>query len=65
MKFSLKEGLLIREKLSNSRVVEALKELIKTTPVKLAANVLANVTGIKRNDLYTLALKLKEDHDLL
>lgn len=47
------------------KVVEALKELIKTTPVKLAANVLANATGIKRNDLYTLALKLKEDHDLL
>ena len=42
-------------------VEKALKELIKTSPVKQVAAVLADLTGIKKNDLYNLALKLKEE----
>lgn len=40
-------------------VVDALCELIKTTPVKTAAAILAQVTGLRRNDLYQYALRLK------
>lgn len=43
------------------KVVSALEELIKTSPVKTVANVLASVTGIKKNDLYNLALELKDN----
>ena len=32
---------------------------IKTSPVKQVANVLSELTGIKKNDLYNLALDLK------
>lgn len=49
----------------DEKVVEALKQLLPTTPVKIATSVLANISGVKRNDLYSLALKLKEDNDLL
>ncbi len=41
-------------------VVKALKELIKTSPVKAVANVLSELTGLKKNDLYNLALELKD-----
>ena len=44
-----------------ANVEKALKELIKTSPVKQVAAVLADLTGIKKNDLYNLALKLKEE----
>ena len=40
-------------------VVKAISELIKTSPVKQVANVLSELTGIKKNDLYNLALDLK------
>lgn len=42
------------------KIVSALEELIKTSPVKTVANVLASITGIKKNDLYNLALELKD-----
>ena len=44
-----------------ANVEKALKELIKTSPVKQVAAVLADLTGIKKNDLYNLALMLKEE----
>lgn len=44
-----------------ANVEKAIKELIKTSPVKQVAAVLADLTGIKKNDLYNLALKLKEE----
>jgi 16S rRNA (cytidine1402-2'-O)-methyltransferase len=44
-----------------ANVEKALKELIKTSPVKQVAAVLADLTGIKKNGLYNLALKLKEE----
>ena len=44
-----------------ANVEKALKELIKTSPVKQVAAVLADLTVIKKNDLYNLALKLKEE----
>lgn len=40
-------------------VVKSISELIKTSPVKQVANVLSELTGIKKNDLYNLALDLK------
>lgn len=40
-------------------VREALQELVKTTPVKVAAQAIAQATGLKRNDLYQYALSLK------
>lgn len=43
-----------------STIKEALIELLKTTPVKAACNALALACNLKRNDLYDLALKLKE-----
>ncbi|WP_202108747.1 16S rRNA (cytidine(1402)-2'-O)-methyltransferase [Succinivibrio dextrinosolvens] len=42
------------------KIVSAIEELIKTSPVKTVANVLASITGIKKNDLYNLALELKD-----
>lgn len=42
------------------KIAGALEELIKTSPVKTVANVLASITGIKKNDLYNLALELKD-----
>ncbi len=42
------------------KVLSAIKELIKTSPVKTVANVISNLTGIKKNDLYNLALELKD-----
>ncbi len=42
------------------KVVNAVEELVKTTPVKTVANILSPLTGIKKNDLYNLALSLKE-----
>ena len=42
------------------KIAAALEELIKTSPVKTVANVLASITGIKKNDLYNLALELKD-----
>ena len=42
------------------QIVDALKTLVQTTPVKVACNVVANLTGLKKNDLYNLALDLKE-----
>lgn len=42
------------------KIASAIEELIKTSPVKTVANVLASVTGIKKNDLYNLALELKD-----
>jgi 16S rRNA (cytidine1402-2'-O)-methyltransferase len=42
------------------KVAGAIEELIKTSPVKTVANVLASITGIKKNDLYNLALELKD-----
>ena len=42
------------------QIVDALKTLVQTTPVKVACNVVANLTGLKKNDLYNLALELKE-----
>lgn len=44
----------------NPTVVKALKELIKTSPVKAVANALSELTGVKKNDLYNLALELKD-----
>ncbi len=43
-----------------SNIKEALTELIKTTPVKTACSALALACNLKRNELYELALKLKE-----
>ena len=48
----------------DENVEEALKLLIKDTKVKLACQALSLVCDVKRNDLYSLALRLKEDHDL-
>ena len=42
------------------QIVDSLKTLVQTTPVKVACNVVANLTGLKKNDLYNLALDLKE-----
>ena len=42
------------------QIVDALKTLVQPTPVKVACNVVANLTGLKKNDLYNLALDLKE-----
>lgn len=42
------------------QIVDALKTLVQTTPVKVACNVVANLTGLKKNDLYNLTLELKE-----
>ena len=42
------------------QIVDALKTLVQTTPVKVACNVVANLTGLKKNDLYNLALKKKK-----
>lgn len=42
------------------QILDALKTLVQTTPVKVACNVVANLTGLKKNDLYNLALELKE-----
>ncbi|WP_295354724.1 16S rRNA (cytidine(1402)-2'-O)-methyltransferase [uncultured Succinivibrio sp.] len=42
------------------KIAAALEELIKTSPVKTVANVLASITGLKKNDLYNLALELKD-----
>ena len=42
------------------QIVDALKTLVQTTPVKVACNVVANLTGLKKNDLYNSALELKE-----
>jgi 16S rRNA (cytidine1402-2'-O)-methyltransferase len=42
------------------KIASAIEELIKTSPVKTVANVLASITGIKKNDLYNLALELKD-----
>ena len=42
------------------QIVDALKTLVQTTPVKVACNVVANLTGLKKNDLYNFALELKE-----
>lgn len=42
------------------QIVDALKTLVQTTPVKVACNVVANLTGLKKNDLYNLVLELKE-----
>ena len=42
------------------QIVDALKTLVQTTPVKVACNVVANLTALKKNDLYNLALELKE-----
>lgn len=42
------------------KITAALEELIKTSPVKTVANVLASITGLKKNDLYNLALELKD-----
>ena len=42
------------------QIVDALKTLVQTTPVKVACNVVANLTGLRKNDLYNLALELKE-----
>ena len=42
------------------QIVDALKTLVQTTPVKVACNVVANLTGLKKNDLYNVALELKE-----
>ena len=42
------------------QIVDALKTLVQTTPVKVACNVVANLTGLKKNELYNLALELKE-----
>lgn len=42
------------------KVAKAVEELVKTTPVKAVANILSELTGIKKNDLYNLALSLKE-----
>ncbi len=42
------------------QIVDALKTLVQTTPVKVACNVVSNLTGLKKNDLYNLALELKE-----
>lgn len=42
------------------QIVDALKTLVQTTPVKVACNVVANLTGLKKNDLYNLSLELKE-----
>ena len=44
----------------SQQIVDALKTLVQTTPVKVACNVVANLTGLKKNDLYNLALELKE-----
>lgn len=44
-------------------VVKAISELIKTSPVKQVANVLSDLTGIKKNDIYNLALDLKNKSD--
>ena len=41
------------------KIVKAMETLIKTTPVKVVANVLSELTSIKKNDLYNLALELK------
>ncbi|MGN1280820.1 MAG: 16S rRNA (cytidine(1402)-2'-O)-methyltransferase [Succinivibrio sp.] len=41
-------------------VHNAVRELIKTSPVKQVCSVLSEVTGIKKNDLYNLALSLKD-----
>lgn len=46
-----------------SAVHDAIRELIKTSPVKLVASVLSDVTGIKKNDLYNLALSLKDNQE--
>ena len=37
------------------QIVDALKTLVQTTPVKVACNVVANLTGLKKNELYNLA----------
>lgn len=42
------------------QILDALKTLVQTTPVKVACNVVANLTGLKKNELYNLALELKE-----
>ena len=42
------------------QIVDALKTLVQTTPVKVACNVVADLTGLKKNELYNLALELKE-----
>lgn len=42
------------------QIVDALKTLVQTTPVKVACNVVANLTGLKKNELYNLTLELKE-----
>ena len=42
------------------QIVDALKTLVQTTPVKVACNVVANLTCLKKNDLYNLVLELKE-----
>ena len=42
------------------QIVDALKTLVQTTPVKVACNVVANLTSLKKNELYNLALELKE-----
>src|SRR5574344_666070 len=45
------------------KIKKALEELIKTSPVKAVTNVLAELTGVKKNDLYNLALELKQQQD--
>lgn len=42
------------------KIAGAIEELIKTSPVKIVANVLATLTGIKKNVLYNMALELKD-----
>lgn len=45
------------------KIKKALEELIKTSPVKAVTNVLAELTGVKKNDLYNLAIEVKQQQD--
>ncbi|HAR79685.1 MAG TPA: 16S rRNA (cytidine(1402)-2'-O)-methyltransferase [Succinivibrionaceae bacterium] len=41
--------------------VDALLELMKTTPLKVAVSVIAKLCGVKKNELYDLGVKLREE----
>ena len=45
----------------DEKVVVALKKLIETSPVKVVCSSLSDITGINRNRLYDIALKLKSN----
>ena len=45
----------------DEKVVKALKSLIETSPVKAVCASLSELTGINRNRLYDIALKLKSN----